>query len=273
VSPADAADATTSRAPADATSGTPAAREAPADAPPPLQPLAEDWQRALVVVAHPDDMEYGGASAVARWTDAGRTVVYRLATSGEAGIDGIPPERCGPLREQEQRAACAAVGVDDLAFLGFPDGTLEYGLPLRRAVAREVRRTRPDVVLTGNYRPTWGGTAPNQADHIAVGRAVVDGVRDAGNRWVFRDLLDDEGLEPWGGVRQVWAVASPDAGHAVDVTATFSRGLDSLRAHRAYLEGLGADPEDVTGMLTGFARSTGRRLGVELAVAFEVVDV
>lgn len=208
--------------------------------PAPLEPLAEDWDRALVVVAHPDDMEYGAAAAVARWVDQGKHVTYCLVTSGEAGIDSLAPEEAGPLREREQRAACAAVGVRDVVFLHFPDGALEYGLALRRAVAREIRRHRPDIVITGNFRETWDGQALNQADHIAVGRAALDAARDAANRWVFRELLD-EGWQPWSGVRQLWAAASPLATHGVDVTETFDRGLASLRAHEAYLVGLGPD--------------------------------
>ena len=158
--------------------------------------MDESWTSALAIVAHPDDLEYGTAAAVARWTAQGKRVVYCLATSGEAGIDGMAPEECGPLREQEQRASAAIVGVDEVEFLGYPDGVLEYGLPLRRDIARAVRRHRPDVVITGNYHESWGPGALNQADHIALGRAVLDGVRDAANRWVFRELLD-EGLQPW----------------------------------------------------------------------------
>ncbi len=168
----------------------------PTQPPSPLEPVDESWARALAVVAHPDDLEYGTAAAIARWTSQGKRVVYCLATSGEAGIDGLAPEESGPLREREQRASAAIVGVDVVEFLGYPDGVVEYGLPLRRDIARAVRRHRPDVVITGNYHETWGPGARNQADHIALGRAVLDGVRDAANRWVFRELLD-EGLPPW----------------------------------------------------------------------------
>lgn len=240
--------------------------------PPPLEHLREDWERALVVVAHPDDMEYGGASAVARWTGQGKTVVYTLLTSGEAGIDSLSPEECGPLREVEQREACAAVGVDTVEFLGFPDGMLEYGLPLRWAIAAAIRRHRPDIVITGNYRETFGGVMLNQADHIAAGQATVDAARDAGNRWVFRDLLD-QGLEPWNKVQEIWVFASPDSTHAVDVTDSFDAGLASLRAHRLYLEGLGPDAPDPSEFLEGFARQTGTQLGVPMAVAAEVLPL
>ncbi|MBF9069601.1 PIG-L deacetylase family protein [Streptacidiphilus fuscans] len=242
------------------------------EVPPPFEPVDEDWQTALAVVAHPDDMEYGAAAAVARWTRQGKRVVYAMVTSGEAGIDGLDPAEAGPLREAEEIASAAVVGVDTVEFLRHPDGVLQYGLSLRRSIARAVRRHRPDVVVTANFRDTYGGTFPNQADHIAAGRATLDAARDAGNRWVFRDLLDDEGLEPWDGVRMVLAAGSPDAGHAVDVTGTFALGVASLKEHRAYLEGLGdsamAQPEE---LLEGFARMAGTRLGVRYASSFEVI--
>src|SRR3954452_1366393 len=160
-----------------------------------LPALPEDWERCLAVAAHPDDIEYGAAAAVARWTAQGKQVTYLLATRGEAGIDGLPPDEAAALRETEERAGAREVGVEVVEFLGHRDGVLEYGLPLRRDIARAVRRHRPDVVITNYFGDAWGPGLLNQADHIALGRAVVDGVRDAGNRWVFRELLD-EGLEP-----------------------------------------------------------------------------
>jgi LmbE family N-acetylglucosaminyl deacetylase len=236
--------------------------------PEPLQVLPEEWDRALAIVAHPDDMEYGAASAVARWTGQGKTVVYTLVTSGEAGIDGMEPERARQVREAEQVASAAVVGVDVVEFLGGADGMLEYGLPLRRSLSAAIRRHRPDIVITGNFRESFGPGALNQADHIAVGRAVLDAARDAGNRWVFRELLD-QGLEPWNGVKAVLAAGSPQATHGVDVTDTLAKGVESLKAHDAYLSGLGQqmDPEE---FLESFARMTGSRLGCPFAVSFEV---
>jgi LmbE family N-acetylglucosaminyl deacetylase len=239
-------------------------------APPPLQTLGEDWQTALCVVAHPDDMEFGAAAAVARWTGQGKRVVYAMVTSGEAGIDGMDPEECRRVREAEQIESARIVGVSEVEFLGFPDGVLEYDVLLRRAIAGVVRRHRPDVVITGNFRETWGGRNLNQADHIATGRAVVDAVRDAGNRWVFREQIEERGLEPWGGVREVWAASSPSSTHAVDITDTFDAGVASLRAHGAYIEGLGWEHFDPAEFLEGMSRGTGPRLGVTHAVAFEV---
>jgi len=237
--------------------------------PAPLTPLDEDWERALCVVAHPDDMEFGAAAAVARWTGQGKTVVYCMVTSGEAGIDGLAPEECRPVREEEQRRSAEVVGVDVVEFLGQPDGVLEYGVPLRAVIAAAVRRHRPEIVVTGNFRDTWGGVNLNTPDHINTGRAVVDAVRDAGNRWVFRDQLD-AGLEPWGGVRAVWAFGSPESGHGVDVTDTFEAGVASLEAHRAYIDGLGWEHFDPREMLEGYARGAGQRMGVAFAAPFEV---
>ena len=241
-------------------------------APERLEVVPEDWQRALAVVAHPDDLEYGAAAAVARWTGQGRQIAYCLATSGEAGIGSMPPEQAGPVREAEQRAAAAVVGVSDVEFLGLPDGVLEYGLPLRRAIATAVRRHRPEVVIGLSHRQAAVGDPPDQADHIAVGRATIDAVRDAANRWVFRDLLDG-GLQRWAGVHTVLTVGSPHPTHAVDVTATFDRGVASLREHRAYLEGLGAFGGGSAEFLEVMAREAGERLGVPMAVAFEAIPL
>jgi LmbE family N-acetylglucosaminyl deacetylase len=238
--------------------------------PNPLEPLDEDWERGLAIVAHPDDLEFGAAAAIARWTRQGKEIVYCMVTSGEAGIDSMAPEEARKVREDEQRASAAIVGVDVVEFLGLKDGVLEYGLPLRRELSRVVRRHRPEIVITGNFRDTWDGAAMlNQADHIATGRAVVDAVRDAGNRWVFTELLD-EGLAPWNGVRQVWAAASPQSGHGVDTTETFDLGVASLEAHEAYLRGLGSETFDAEEFLAGFARAIGTRLGCRYGASFEV---
>lgn len=233
-----------------------------------LEPLSESWERALCVVAHPDDLEFGAAAAVARWTGQGKSVTYCMVTSGEAGIDALSPADCRAVREAEQVESARLVGVDVVDFLGLPDGVLEYGVPLRAAIAREVRRHRPEVVVTSNFRETWGGRNLNQADHVAVGRAVVDAVRDAGNRWVFADQLSG-GLEPWGGVGEVWAFGSPESTHGVDTTATFDAGVASLEAHRAYIDGLGWEDFDAREFLEGMARQAGARLGTTFAAPFE----
>jgi LmbE family N-acetylglucosaminyl deacetylase len=238
----------------------------------PLEPVDESWSSALAVVAHPDDLEYGAAAAVARWTRQGKRVVYCLATSGEAGIDAMDPAQAGPLREAEERAGAALVGVDVVEFLGHPDGMVEYGLPLRRDIARAIRRHRPDVVITPNHHDTWANGNRNQADHIALGRAVIDGARDAANRWVFRELLEED-LPPWRASR-VLVSDSPHATYGVDVTATFDDGAASLEAHAEYLRGLGAGGmSDPRAFLASMAEPAGVRMGTTYAVAFEVIDL
>jgi LmbE family N-acetylglucosaminyl deacetylase len=237
-----------------------------------LEPVDESWSSALCVVAHPDDLEFGGAAAVARWTEQGKQVVYAMVTSGEAGIDGMAPAEARRVREAEQLASAAIVGVDVVDFLGLSDGVLEYGVDLRRVICAAVRRHRPEIVITNNFRDTWGGRNLNTADHIATGKATLDAVRDAGNRWVFAEQVE-AGLGQWGGVRQVWASFSPDAGHGVDTTATFARGVASLQAHQAYLDGLGWENFDPEEFLEGLARPAGTRLGVPMAAPFEVFDL
>jgi LmbE family N-acetylglucosaminyl deacetylase len=238
-----------------------------------LAEFPEDWGRALVVMPHPDDMEYGGAAAIARWTDQGKQVVYLLLTRGEAGIDGMAPAEAARVREVEQRDSAAIVGVADVEFLDHPDGLIEYGLPLRRDIAAAVRRHRPEVVLAVNHRETYGGVVLNMADHRAAGQATIDAVRDAANRWVFTDLAD-EGLEPWSGVRHVAVVASPQPTHAVDVVDAFDRGVQSLLRHRAYLEGLDmTDPGEPEQFLRSNAEATAPRFHGRLAVPFELLSL
>ncbi|MER5971126.1 PIG-L deacetylase family protein [Streptomyces sp. NPDC002055] len=236
-----------------------------------LEPLPTDWERALAIVAHPDDLEYGAAAAVATWTDRGAEVSYLLATRGEAGIDGLEPDRCAPLREREQRDSAAVVGVSSVEFLGHPDGVVEYGTALRRDFAAAIRRHRPHLVLTLNHHDTWGGTYWNTPDHRAVGRAVLDAAADAGNRWIFPELIE-EGLLPWNGVRWVAVTGSPHPTHAVDVTAGIDRGVRSLLAHRTYIEALtDEDPETYCRtFLTGATDAAAARFGGRPAVAFEV---
>jgi LmbE family N-acetylglucosaminyl deacetylase len=233
---------------------------------PELEPLPEDWSRGLAVVAHPDDMEYGAAAAVARWTGQGKAVAYVLVSAGEAGISDLPPDEVGPVRRREQEESCAAVGVDVVEFLDHPDGTIVEGLPLRADLAAAIRRHRPEVVLSINFRDSWGGPSWNHADHRAVGRALLDAARDAGNPWVFPDRG-----EPWDGARFVAFSGSPQPTHAVDITDTFDAGVRSLECHRVYLEHLGGDMASAGDFLRRAAEATGPRLGVPLATAFEVI--
>ncbi|MEV5965273.1 PIG-L deacetylase family protein [Kribbella sp. NPDC051952] len=234
-----------------------------------LEPVVEDWQKALAVVAHPDDLEFGTAAAIARWTAQGKEIVYCMLTSGEAGIDGVAPAECGPLREAEQIESARIVGVSAVEFLGQPDGTIEYGVPLRRVITEVIRRHQPEIVITNNFRDTWdGATTLNQADHMNTGHATLDAVRDAANRWIFPDAG-----EKWGGVRQVWAGGSPGSKHGVDTTDTFDIGVQSLKAHKAYIDGLNWPHFDPEEFLEGASRPTGTLLGTKYGARFEVFDM
>jgi LmbE family N-acetylglucosaminyl deacetylase len=229
-----------------------------------LDQLPEDWRRAMCVVAHPDDMEYGLASAVARWTKQGKHVAYVMVTSGEAGIDRLHPDQCRPLRENEQRRGAAAVGVSHVDFLGYPDGIVEYGLTLRRDIAASIRRLRPDVVFTANFDLCWGVDGPtNHPDHRAVGLAVLDACRDAANRWLFPELS-----EPWQGLRGVYVASMDPPSHYVDVSDTLDAGIASLLEHKMYLEGLGDAGHDPEAFLRNAAAAGGRAAGVDMAVLF-----
>lgn len=194
-------------------------------------------------------------------------MAYCLVTSGEAGIDSMPPDECRPLREAEQRRSAAAVGVSEVEFLGFSDGLVEYGLPLRRAMARAIRRHRPEVLVTINHHDTWGGRWRNHADHIAVGHALIDASRDAANRWVFQ-----EDGERWDGVRMLCVSGSHHATHAVDVTGAEERGVASLLEHRTYLDALDG-PEPAVRTLRESMAGTGRDFGTTSAVSFEVIPL
>ena len=233
-----------------------------------MQAVDEGWERAVAIVAHPDDLEYGAASAVARWTAQGKEVSYVLATKGEAGIDGLAPDRAGPLREQEQRRSAARVGVTRVEFLGHPDGSVEPGLTLRRDLAGALRRLRPDVVLTMNFELTWGEAGSvNHADHRAVGMTTLDACRDAANRWMFEELGD-----PWQGVTVVYVAGTSAPTHFVDVTATIDDGVASLREHQAYIDGLGTDfdPDEFLRNIAGYG---GMAAGCEYAVLLQEFHV
>jgi LmbE family N-acetylglucosaminyl deacetylase len=226
-----------------------------------MKPMPEDWNRAVAVVAHPDDLEYGAASAVARWTRQGKTVSYLLATKGEAGIAGMPPATTAKVRIAEEQHSAAVVGVTEVEFLDHPDGMVEYGLQLRRDLAAAFRRHRPDVVITMSFDLTWGEEGPvNHADHRAVGLAVLDACRDAANEWVF-----PEAGPACPAIDAAYVLASGDPTHFADVTDTIDLGIASLLEHRAYIDGLGRDfdPDEFLRSMAGYV---GLGAGCEYAV-------
>ncbi|OEJ24563.1 GlcNAc-PI de-N-acetylase [Streptomyces agglomeratus] len=240
----------------------------------PYAPMPDDWERALAVVAHPDDLEYGPACAVAAWTAAGREVTYLMVTRGQAGMDTMEPAEAAQVREREEWEAAAVVGVKKVEFLDHPDGVVEYGLPLRRDITAAIRRHRPEILITLNFHERWRGGDWNSPDHRHVGRALLDAAGDAGNRWIFPELAA-EGLQPWKGVRYVAVGGSPFAAHAVDVTGTLDQGVAALEAHRSYLDYLGPDHPmaDARGFLERKVRTFGERFGGKPAIAFELIGV
>lgn len=238
---------------------------------PALAEFTADLQRVLCVVAHPDDIEYGLSAAVDRWTKAGVEVCYFLLTRGEAGIATMPPEQAGPVREAEEIESARIVGVSDVRFGEHRDGCVEYGVALRRDIAREIRRAKPDLVVAGTFDIKFPGGFVNQADHRAVGLATLDAVADAGNRWIFPELVE-EGFEPWEGVSFLAFVASLEPTHYIDVSAHFDQSVVSLEAHAAYNSALPETfprPPELLGQILG---QGGEISGVEYAVVVEVTD-
>lgn len=181
------------------------------------QPFPADWQIALVLVPHPDDPEYGIGAAVAKWTDSGKTVHYALASRGERGIAGMPPEQAAPLREVEQRRSAALVGVSDVAFWDFPDSDIRNTPELRAKIATTMATLHPDVVVTIYSGPIWAPDAPNQRDHIEFAHAVAQAY--------------DSLVEP-----PAWLFENgPDPTHYELVDGYTDRAVESLAAHEVYL--------------------------------------
>ena len=230
---------------------------------------ADAFTRVLCVVAHPDDVEYGASSAVAAWTARGVEVAYLLLTRGEAGIDTLEPDKTAELRMAEQLAGSREVGVELVEFLDYPDGVLEYSLAMRRDVARVIRRLRPDAVLVGSWEVEFVAGL-NQADHRVAGLVTLDAIRDAGNRWVFPELLD-EGLDPHS-VRWLLAAADPRPTHGVDVTGEpLAAGIRSLEAHREDLEAIPGHPPARL-LVSSITAAQGPAIGVDHAVLFRAWD-
>lgn len=229
-----------------------------------LSPLNDSgFKRVLVVVAHPDDAEYGTSAAVSMWAERGIEVGYLLVTAGEAGMQS-PPIEARKIRAAEQREACSIVGVEHLTILDFPDGLVEYGIELRRAIAREIRAFQPDVVVSGSgeLQVAWG---LDHADHRAVGLAAIDAVRDAGNQWLFTEQFH-EGLAIW--EVQTTLLTGTKPTHFVEVSQTgLEKAVASLAAHRQYLADIPEHPAPAD-FVPGMLAEMGRSAGVDYAMAF-----
>jgi LmbE family N-acetylglucosaminyl deacetylase len=227
-----------------------------------------EFQRAMVVFAHPDDAEFGSAGTVASWTRAGTAVQYVCVTDGSAGSNepGVIREELAEVRLAEQRAACDVLGVEDCAFLNVPDGMVEVTLDLRRAITREVRRFRPDVLVAPDPTRFWDQERRyiNHPDHRAVGQACMAVVNpDSSTRPMFPELLD-EGLEPFE-LRYLWIPSyEGDADTYVDITDTIEAKIEALRCHKSQIHDWPVDE-----WIKDRARQRGAAGGMELAESFK----
>ena len=228
--------------------------------------LITPLEHALVVVSHPDDAEFGAAATIAKLTASGVRVNYVVTTDGGKGTEdpNVTPEELSTTRIREQRAAADILGVAEIVHLGFADGYLVPSLDLRRDITRQIRRVRPDLVITQNpqrrldHNPYIG-----HPDHLATGEATLAAVYPAARDHLnFPELWTDEGLEPWK-VRQVLLTGVEEPNLWLDVSDTFETGLRAILAHESQVE-----PEKVSERVRERARLVGEPQGIGLAQAF-----
>jgi LmbE family N-acetylglucosaminyl deacetylase len=230
-------------------------------------------ERVLVVVAHPDDIDFGAAGTIATWTDAGLEVSYCVITDGDAGgfDPAVPRSEIGGIRQAEQRAAAKAVGVDDVVFLGYPDGRLEVTLDLRRDLSRVIRQKRPQRILLQSPERNWERIYASHPDHLAAGEATMCAVYpDARNPFTHLELAE-EGLEAWT-VGETWVMSTgANANRYVDVTDVFDRKVEALLAHESQTSHMDNLENMLRTWLTFNATAAGYPDG-RLAEAFRVID-
>lgn len=214
-----------------------------------------EFERALVAFAHPDDAEFLCGGTVALWARAGTEVTYVCATDGSAGWNGpdLSREQIAAKREEEMRSVAQLLGVGDVRFLGYPDGRLESSFDLRRDITREVRRTKPDVIVSFDPSMLWSGRRYiNHPDHRAVGEATLAVVAcDAPTRPQFPELLD-EGAEPFK-VRRVW-LASDEGDEVVDIGEAIELKIEALAAHQSQMQNMNEGDFDVDERVRDWAR-------------------
>lgn len=228
--------------------------------------------RVLVVVAHPDDCDFGAAGTIALWTSLGAEVTYCIVTDGSAGAadPSVDLEQLATIRQKEQRAAARAVGVDEVVFLGYKDGLLEPSQEVRRDISQVIRQVRPDRVITQSPERNYERIRASHPDHLAAGEATLRAVYpDARNPYAHPDLLA-EGWQPFE-VPEVWLMAAPQSGMAVDITETFDKKIAALTEHRSQI----TDPGSMAGFVREWCEATARAHGLgagRLAESFQVVD-
>lgn len=198
-----------------------------------MTPLAdEEIKRILVVMAHPDDCDFGAGGTIALWTKKGIEVSYCIVTNGDQGGEAseFSLEDMAKVRQREQREAGKVLGVSQVTYLNYRDGSLVPTLELRKEIVREIRRAKPDRMVVQSPERNWERIFASHPDHLAAGEAAIQAVYpDARNPYAFTDLKES-GFEPWR-VRELWITGSPQPNHFVDITETFSKKMDALKAH------------------------------------------
>jgi LmbE family N-acetylglucosaminyl deacetylase len=229
-------------------------------------------ERLLVIVAHPDDAEFGVAGSVARWVSEGTVAHLVCCTSGDAGADdaATDPLELAAVREAEQRAAAQIVGYEDVTFLHRPDGALANDLALREQLVRVIRTFRPDAVAASDPRVLIHGRGyVNHVDHREAGAAAIDAVYPAAqNAMAFPHLVRSEALEPHH-VRRIFLFWADEPDSAVDISVTLETKLRALHAHVSQHR----QPEQLDGRITEWARREGELVFVEAAECFSVIDL
>jgi LmbE family N-acetylglucosaminyl deacetylase len=198
-----------------------------------VTPLNDDEiKRVLVVMAHPDDCDFGAGGTIAQWSAKGIQVSYCIITNGDQGGEesGIPLEEMAQVRQKEQRDAGAALGVSDITYLNYRDGWLMPSIELRKEIVKAIRIAKPDRMVVQSPERNWERIFASHPDHLAAGETAIQAVYpDARNPYAFTDLKE-AGFEPWR-VREVWMTGSPTPNHFVDITDTFSKKMAALHAH------------------------------------------
>jgi LmbE family N-acetylglucosaminyl deacetylase len=229
-------------------------------------------ERALVVVAHPDDAEFWAGGTIAAWSDAGIATTYLVLTDGDAGgVDQTPQTEIPAIRHAEQRAAAEVLGVHEVRFLGWPEGTITQSPAARREVVRVIREVRPQRVVTWSPEWNWERFRTScHVDHRATGELTLTAIYpEAGNRFAQTELLN-EGLPPWT-VGEIWLLNSPRPNHFVDVTEQFDRKIHALRAHASQT---GQRPEldsEVRAKLAPYTAAAGLEPG-RVVEPFQIVE-
>jgi LmbE family N-acetylglucosaminyl deacetylase len=227
-------------------------------------------ESALVIVAHPDDIEFSCAGTIARWVQASCRVGYVLCTSGEVGISqaGMTRPRAAEIREAEQREAAARVGVRDVVFLGQPDGLLQATLELRKMLVSEIRRFRPEVVITGDPTIVWAGEDYiNHPDHRAAATAALDATFPAAGQPNLFEDLEANGLRAHK-PRKVYVTAWEKSDVLIAIDTTIDLKIAALQAHSSQLEGWDPAP-----MVREWAAELAKGMEMAYAESFRVVTL